>query len=119
MPFAGECQAVLEALSKWQESGPSVCVHTAGTLESWTSVFQMTMARLSLASLGGHLLVLLTSEPYGFTSGAGFFQNHSKENHQRGLTDLSVYSSWRHRFLTYKPLGPWSLEQREVGQNGS
>lgn len=95
-----------------------VCMHTAGTQERRRSVFQMTMAQLSLASLGRHLLVLLTSDPYEFTSGAGFFQNHPKENYQRGLTYLSVCSSWRHRSPTHKQLGPRPLEQREVGQNG-
>lgn len=49
--------------------------------------------------------MLLTCDPQGFISGAGFFQSRPKDNYQRGLTDLSACSSWRLGFLTYKQLG--------------
>lgn len=80
--------------------------------------FQMTMYRGSVQfHLEGYVLTLLTCDPQGFISGAGFFQSHPKDNYQRGLTDLSACSSWRLRFLTYKQLG--SQTSRTKGSEDS
>lgn len=61
--------------------------------------------------------MLFTSDPRGFTSGAGFFQSRPKENYQKGLSDLSACSSWRLGFLTYKQLG--SQTSRTKGSEDS
>lgn len=77
--------------------------------------FQMTIYRGTvLLPLKGHVLMLFTSDPRRFTSGAGFFQSRPKENYQRGLSDLSACSSWRLGFLTNSS-GPDLQNQGEGG----
>lgn len=111
MLFEGDARQYLKQYQNGKSQVLVLCTQLEGGSDMGQH-FQMYRSSVSF-HLEGYVLMLLTCDPQGFISGAGFFQSRPTDNYQRGLTDLSACSSWRLGFLT-NSWGPRPLEPREV-----